>query len=158
MKKLPHDGLYTRLKPSPIHGIGVFAVRHIPKGTYIFPDDNEPIVWVDKKDVENLPQAMREFYEDFSIIKGNKYGSPCHFDALTTSWYLNHSNSPNVKADRQYRFYASRDIAAGEELTSDYRTYSDLPKRPSDIRAHNFTHKRVGVEGHRRLAGKRAAQ
>jgi len=129
MKKFPHDSLYTRLKPSSIHGVGVFAITEIPKGTYVFPDDDEAIVWVDKKDVEHLPPAIKEFYEDFAIIKGDKYGSPRHFDALTTSWYLNHSTRPNIAADKQYKFYALRDIQAGEELTADYRTYSDLPTR-----------------------------
>ena len=78
---------------------------------------------------EHLPAAIKQFYEDFAIIKGDKYGSPRHFDALTTSWYLNHSIHPNVASDKQYRFYALRDIEAGEELTADYRTYSDLPTR-----------------------------
>jgi uncharacterized protein len=136
MKKLPHEGLYTRLKPSPIHGVGVFAVSPIPKGTYVFPDDNEPIVWVNKRDVEHLPSAIKEFYDDFAIIKGSKYGSPRHFDALTTSWYLNDSKHPNVAADRHYRFYALRDIEPGEELTVDYRTYSDLPKNSKSMVKH----------------------
>jgi hypothetical protein len=28
----------------------VFAIRNIPKGTYIFPDDDEELVWIDKRD------------------------------------------------------------------------------------------------------------
>jgi SET domain-containing protein len=158
MKKLPHEGLYTRLKPSSIHGVGVFAIAQIPKGTYVFPDDDEPIVWVDKKDVEHLPQAIKEFYEDFAIIKGDKYGSPRHFDALTTSWYLNHSKSPNVAADRHYRFYALRDINTGEELTADYASYSDQPKSANNRRNHATPpRKRVATNGSNRLAvGRRA--
>ena len=48
-------------------------------------------------------------------------------DLLTTSWYLNHSDEPNVAADEHYLFYALRDIKAEEELTVDYHTYSDEP-------------------------------
>jgi hypothetical protein len=33
---LPHDDVYTRLQCSPIHGVGVFAIRDVPKGTNIF--------------------------------------------------------------------------------------------------------------------------
>jgi uncharacterized protein len=126
-KPLPHDGVYTRLRPSRIHGLGVFAIRDIPKGTYIFSDD-ESIVWVDKKNVETLPKALKDVYEDFAVIKGDKYGCPESFDKLTTSWYLNHSDQPNVAADDDYKFYALRDIKTGEELTVDYRTYSERPK------------------------------
>ena len=70
---------------------------------------------------------MRRLYEDFSIIKGDAYGSPLSFNKLTISWYLNHSETPNVAPDASYRFYALRDIGEGEELTTDYRTYSDAP-------------------------------
>jgi len=127
MKLLPHEGVYTRLKPSKIHGVGVFAIRHIPKGTPVFTHDNQPIAWVDKKSIGSIPKSLRDLYDDFCIIKGDKYGCPEHFDMLTTSWYLNHSNNPNVAVDDGYRFYALRDIEEGEELTVDYRTYSDEP-------------------------------
>jgi SET domain-containing protein len=128
MRKLPHEGVYTRLKASPIHGVGVFAIRHIPEGALVFPDDDEPMVWVDKKSIERIPKALQKLYKDFSIVRGSKYASPRHFDALTTSWYLNSSTHPNVAADRRYRFHAIRDISPGEELTVDYRTYSGKPR------------------------------
>ena len=93
-RRLPHDGVSTRLKPSKIHGVGVFAMIDIPKGTYAFTDDDEPIVWVDKSTVETLPRALKEFYYRFAIIKGSEYGCPASFNELTTSWYLNHSDYP----------------------------------------------------------------
>jgi SET domain-containing protein len=125
--KLPHEGVYTRLRPSKIHGVGVFAVIDIPKGTYVFTDEDESIVWIDKSAVEPLPKPLKDFYDDFAVIKHGKYGCPKNFNLLTTTWYLNHSEQPNLAADRDYRFYALRLIEAGEELTADYRTYSELP-------------------------------
>jgi len=119
-KRLPHDDVYTRLKPSNIHGVGVFAIRDIPRGTDVFTDDDEPIVWVDKKSAERIPQALKELYDDFCIIKGDKYGCPPSFNKLTPAWYLNESDDPNVTCDEEYRFYALRDIANGQELTVDY--------------------------------------
>jgi uncharacterized protein len=127
MKELPHHGVYTRLRPSKIHGVGVFAIKNIPKGTYVFADDDESIVWVEKKRIKNLPKAVRDLYDDFCIIKGNRYGCPRNFDSLTPAWYLNHSSNPNVAADKRVKFYALRDIKRGEELTVDYRTYSEMP-------------------------------
>jgi hypothetical protein len=38
-KKMPHEKVYARLGCSD-HGVGVFAIKKIPKGAYIFdPDD-----------------------------------------------------------------------------------------------------------------------
>ena len=128
MKRLPHERVYTRLKPSKIHGVGVFAIMDIPKGTYVFREDDESIVWVEKESLQFLPTEVKELYDDFCIIDGKRYGCPRHFDALTPSWYLNHSETPNVAADKDFRFFALRDIKIGEELTTDYRTYSDAPQ------------------------------
>lgn len=128
MNKLPHEGVRTRLKPSKIHGIGVFAILPIRKGAEVFAEDNAPIVWVDAQIVNQLSRAIRDIYEDFAIVKGARYGVPKHLDTLSTSWYLNHSGTPNVAADRNFRFRALRNIRSGEELTVDYRTYSDNPK------------------------------
>ncbi len=47
------------------------------------------------------------------------------FNKLTPAWFVNNSQTPNVAADRSLRFYALHDIRAGDELTTDYETYSD---------------------------------
>jgi hypothetical protein len=108
-------------------GVGVFALKDVARGTYVFAEDDEPIVWIDKQSVAAIPKELKQLYDDFSIIKAGKYGCPESFDKLTTAWYLNHSEHPNVAADANYRFYALRDIKPGEELTADYRAYSELP-------------------------------
>jgi hypothetical protein len=132
-EELPHKGLYTRLQPSPIDGVGVFAINNIKKGTLIFSGDSDEIRWIW---TEDLPKdaRLREFYEKFAIVKnGNdghpqRYGCPRHFHRLTMSWYLNDpksGNKPNVTCDDNYDFRASRDIKREEELTVDSNTYSD---------------------------------
>jgi SET domain-containing protein len=100
MSQMPHSGVYTRLKPSDIHGVGVFAIQDIKKGTYIFPEDNQRIRWIDKKQLRHVAPALTRLYKDFAIIKGKRYGAPWHFDRLTTAWYLNHSKEPNVTIDK----------------------------------------------------------
>jgi hypothetical protein len=55
------------------------------------------------------------------------FGCPTNFNRLTISWYLNkpkRGGKPNVYC-KNYDFYASRKIKAGEELTVDYSKYSD---------------------------------
>jgi len=121
----PHRGVCVRLGPSGIHGVGVFAITPIPKGTDVFYGDDAELVWVEKATTEHLPPPLRKLYKDFCVSKGRQYGCPDSFNHMTPAWYLNHSKTPNVVADEEYRFFAARDIAQGEELTVDYSTYSD---------------------------------
>ncbi len=127
-KTLPHFGVFTRLGRSKIHGLGVFAIKKIKKGTYIFHPDNDEIVWVKKGGLRGLPKGVKRLYQDFSIIKdrGRLYGCPKNFNRMTISWYLNESKYPNVGCDLDYRFFALRDIREGEELTVDYKTYNEF--------------------------------
>ncbi len=125
---LPHFNVYTRLKPSTIHGVGVFAIRNIKKGTLLF-DSSEEIVWVDEREIPHLSKTLRELYEDFCIIKNGKYGCPANFNNLTMAWYLNDSREPNVMVDEDYNMWAIRDIVEGEELTIDSSDFSKQPYR-----------------------------
>jgi SET domain-containing protein len=125
---LPHTRCFARLRPSPIHGIGVFAIRDIPAGTNIFSDDSSEMEWVDAKDVARTSGEIRRLYHDFCVRQVGKYGGPKGFNNLTVSWYLNEptpGNAPNVVCRGDFDFFAARDIEAGEELTVDYSTYSE---------------------------------
>lgn len=124
-KKDPHHSVFVRLAPSKLHGVGVFAIRPIKKGTYVFGEDDSPLVWIKKATVKNLPKEIKRLYEDFCILKDNEYGCPESFNNLTPAWYLNDSSKPNVAADNEYKFYAIKNIKKGEELTAEYSAYSD---------------------------------
>jgi hypothetical protein len=106
----------------------VFAIQDIPDGTCLFPDDDEELVWIDKQELSQLSPAQKKLYDDFCVINGDRYGCPRNFNKLTPAWYLNESSTPNVACDEEYRFYATREIKEGEELTVNYDTYSDRPK------------------------------
>ena len=121
----PHYGVFTRLKPSRIHGVGVFAIQDIPKGVRVFYGDDDELVWVDKEKIKSLSTELKKMYEDFGVIKGSLYGCPGNFNNLTSTWYVNHSIKPNLVCDADFNFIASRRIKKGEELTIDYKTYSD---------------------------------
>ncbi|MGB6745789.1 MAG: FRG domain-containing protein [Terracidiphilus sp.] len=124
----PHGGVYVRIRPSKLHnsGVGVFAIKRIPKNVKIFRDENEEVLWIDKN---SLPKtgALRKLYDDFAIIKGDSYGCPTSFNRLTPAWFLNESKKPNARCDENYYFYSLREIAQGEEITVDYSTFSDYP-------------------------------
>lgn len=126
---LPHDRVHARLGVSPIHGIGAFAIRAIPAGIDVFENDRRAIVWIDAADVTALPAESpeRRFYIDFGIRHGGLIGCPAHFDLLSVGWYVNEpaaGDEANLIVAGDYQMLAARDIAAGEELTVRYDTFS----------------------------------
>jgi hypothetical protein len=127
-KESAHKGVYVRLKASKLHkgGVGVFAIRRIPRNTKIFAGENEEILWRARA---SLPKSgeHRKMYDDFSIIKGDWYGCPPSFNRLTPAWFMNESKKPNTQCDENYDFHTLREIAKDEELTVDYSTFSDYP-------------------------------
>ena len=125
MVKRPHLGVFVRLQPSRIHGVGVFAIRDIPKGTYVFRGDDEEMVWIRDSTTKRLDSETKRLYHDFCVARNGKFGCPTSFNMLTPAWYLNHSRKANMAADENYDFYATRRIKKGEELTVDYDTYND---------------------------------
>src|SRR5437870_10035362 len=68
---------FVRLQPSAIHGVGVFAIRPIPKGTDPFqvcelPQHNrfgrpqgKRYTWLSQADVTGLPPVVKKLVTDF---------------------------------------------------------------------------------------------
>ena len=129
---LPHAGVLTRLGPSEIHGVGVFAICPIPKGTQVFPRDQAPIRWIDAAaiDVTTLGPAERQLYRDFAIRRDGMLGCPASFDVLTPGWYVNEprqGEAANLRATADFRLIAVRDVVAGRELTLSYAAFNTGP-------------------------------
>ncbi len=131
-KRWPHDGVYARIAYSRLHGVGVGAIRDIPAGTLVFRGESERVTWVSRAAVRRMPSAIRQLYEDFGMVWGDRIGVPPTLNMLSVGWYVNHSDRPNVEAGEDGRFRAMRRIRKGEELTADYRTFTDegLPFKP----------------------------
>ena len=124
--QLPHDGVRVRLGVSDIHGVGVFALAPIAKGTNVFARDQRPLTWVDAAELEGVEPFERAFYEDFAIRRGGRFGCPESFDQLSVGWYVNETREgemPNLAPTPEDELIAARDIAAGEELTVDYAAF-----------------------------------
>lgn len=125
---------YCRLKPSSVNGVGVFAIKDIPAGVNPF-TVNTPrnylkyvVVELDDADVSKLPPGVRKMLKDFCKYN-NTYDVPfLGFNAIDISFYLNHSNKPNLQIIDDPRseylaFKTVRKIKQGEELFIDYRRY-----------------------------------
>lgn len=116
------------LKPTE-HGVGVFAVHDIGKGTYLrlFGDEEETgdVSVVRKK--EDVPELFREYCVD----RGDTMRCPADFGCMELGWFLNHSKAPNA-FHKNYEFYALRDISVGEEITIDYNALEEPENEKSD--------------------------
>lgn len=94
----------TEVRPSLIHGLGLFALNPIPKGT---------VVWAFDEVVDTLQPSPGG---DFSWRTEEGYVIPGD-DAK----YINHSPEPNLETTPGLTpVVAARDIHAGEELTESY--------------------------------------
>jgi len=116
---------YVMIKPSPLHGIGVFAIRDIPKGTKnIFSKGVGDWIKVSKEEVDALPQHSKNLIENHCLFDEDFYFIPDYgFKLVDLVIYLNHSETPNViSLNEGEEFEAIRDIANGEELLVDYGT------------------------------------
>ena len=116
---------YVMIKPSPLHGIGVFAIRDIPKGTKnIFSKGVGDWIKVSKEEVDALPQHSKDLVENHCLFDEDHYFIPDYgFKLVDLVIYLNHSETPNViSLNEGEEFEAIRDIANGEELLVDYGT------------------------------------
>lgn len=119
------ESTYVMIKASPVHGIGVFAIRDIPKGTQdIFSQGIGEWIEVSKEEVDALPKHSRDLVENHCLFDDKSYFIPDYgFKLVDLVIYLNHSDTPNVVSINDgERFEAIRDIACGEELFVDYGT------------------------------------
>ena len=114
---------YVALKPSAVHGIGVFAIADIPKGCRtMFSKNVGEWIKLPIAEVEKLPEHSRSLVETYCLFDDEHYYVPDYgFKLMDLVNYLNHSSSPNVRSvnDGEY-FEALSDIPAGAELFINY--------------------------------------
>lgn len=125
--ELSHN-TYATLKPSGIHGIGVFAICDIPKGTKnIFSSDKSEWHKVEKKEVDALPGHAKALVENHCLYDEDHYFIPEYgFKLFDMIVFLNHSDEPNLHSVNDGEYFESlRDILAGEELFIDYGSIVD---------------------------------
>ena len=114
----------TELRPSLIHGIGVFLLEGVEAGQVVWRFDSRIDRVYCEEELASLPPLARAYLRTYST-----------WNEAAGLWvlcgdngrYFNHSDSPNT-VSRGIAFgedIAAVDLAAGTELTSDYRTICD---------------------------------
>lgn len=116
---------YVMLRPSAVAGVGVFALRDIPKGCrdmFSKPDQNDQWITIEKSEVDSLPEHARILIENYCLFDENNYFIPDYgFKKIDLSLFLNHSDSPNIISIHEGEYFeAIRNISKGEELFIDY--------------------------------------
>ena len=108
-----------------IHGLGVFADETIPKGTLIWQFTPGFDQIFTKQQITGFPKLLRTYLDTYAW-KNKKTGLYCF--GADNAKYFNHADSPNTISqyegnDQEVTTRASRDIAIGEELTSNYSEF-----------------------------------
>ena len=90
---------YAMLKPSGVHGIGVFAIRDIPKGCRnIFSKDHGQWIKVPIAEVEKLPAHSKELVETYCVFDEENYFMPDYgFKVMDMVNYLQHLMAINIQ-------------------------------------------------------------
>jgi len=127
------NDIYCRVGVSKVNGVGVIAIKDIPKGTKPFTTlskEKDKIIILSKDDVKDINPDVRKILTDFfGLEKRDDYhvlaSGP---NNLNISFYMNHSDKPNMDmiADNKnyyYSFITNREIKKGEELFINYNKY-----------------------------------
>lgn len=111
-----NERVKVRIAPSPIHGVGVFAIRDIAAGQRLYADHMPEVYAVRYANFGKLLPAVKALLLERypQIVNGSNFIYP---DTRHLA-YMNHSDTPNYDAKSDT---VLRDISEGEELTEDYR-------------------------------------
>ncbi len=104
----------------------IYASAPIPAGALLgFFDGKAVMVDLDRRD------EMEDYWWRQSVhlkLEGSRLLCLLPMWEPTGVDYLNHSCRPNARVSEQIYVYAQRDIAPGEEITADYRTFDLVPQ------------------------------
>jgi uncharacterized protein len=111
----------AELRQSEIHGIGLFCINPIPKGTKVW--EFHPLFdfAVDEAALSGLPDAAHGFLRMYAYRSRQTNELIVNLDL---SRHMNHSDAPTLLSDVDSNYYAAFDLAPGTELTCDYREFA----------------------------------
>ena len=130
--------VYTKVQPSNIQGVGLFALKSIPKGIFPFEKwEGETAFYpIELEQINSLPEGLRHHIRDLFSF-GPNYPSDkriyiqlvngCHW-IFTSPYYFVNSGGENSNLDKS-SYLTLRKINRGEEILSNYGKYEKLPSK-----------------------------
>ena len=128
--------VWCTLAPSSIHGVGVFAIRDIPKGTKLFKGEGEGDnhLYLSEEEFMDIIEPIRNIMIDRHLQCSGEKIWTCHPNGdAKLMCFMNHADKPNSNG-----YVSLVDIKAGEEVTENFVDIAGC-----DI-LHELTFKRMG--------------
>lgn len=126
---------YAQVRPSPIHGCGLFARTFIPAGSSWWKATLDNVLLLSRAHLETLTDSRTNKTINGILNAARVYGYySTRLDSiivcLDNARYVNHSNEPNSGAPADgdpLCSVALRDIFEGEEILENYGHYDPCP-------------------------------
>ena len=118
----------TELRPSAIHGLGVFLLEPVKQGRLIWRFDSRIDRVYCQDEVASLPAHMQCYLTTYSTWHA---ASRLYVLCGDNGRFFNHSDQPSTVSNAISfgEDHAARDLQPGDELTSDYATICDEVRR-----------------------------
>ena len=127
------EKVFIKLKPSSYNGIGVYALKDIPEGTFIFePWKGETGTYqITEQQLDLLPSELKEHIKDIFLFHPDypsntntpiELRNNCHWIYTTPYYFVNSGFIDGYNLDKE-TFCTIRNIKAGEEILSNYERY-----------------------------------
>jgi SET domain-containing protein len=118
----------TELRPSSIHGLGVFLRAPVRKGELIWRFDSRIDRVYAEAEIITLPEHVQRYLRIYSTWHE---ATGLYVLCGDNGRYFNHSATPSTLSNAISfgEDYAARDLVKGDELTSDYATICDQVRR-----------------------------
>ncbi|RFC45890.1 MAG: SET domain-containing protein [Verrucomicrobia bacterium] len=114
--------IYCKIGVSKVHGVGVFALREIPKGAKpLGGPRRQREIKLKLKELETLPKTLKNYIKSFCFVDEDSIFIPSDgLNAMDMAVYLNHSKKPNLRFRKDGSLVALKTIRSGAELFIDY--------------------------------------
>ena len=127
IKRLKNE-IKAEVRPSKIHGVGVFAIENIPNNTILFSNVENDTIKLDYDDLEsNLSKNQYKLFAKLSDYRSNKYWTTNNFNLLPITSFFNHSSdNPNITwNEKTNEWITIKNIQKNEEFLWNYNESND---------------------------------
>lgn len=113
----------VRLKPSKVcDGVGVFSIKPIEKGEVLFKDATPDVTYIEFSELNGVDETT--FHHLKTMCNSDDKGIYLSrtINNINVSYFINHSESPNVEHDLELDVYrVIKNVGIGEELVCTYK-------------------------------------